>query len=99
MEIPETKTTRSTKRLTETIQKTKLISSLRAIDMIFTSKMEQEFHQLKIKNIEREKLKSALKFTTEEVNIESNKIAKHLNKAKEVVKLALPQTHWIEFRM
>lgn len=61
--------------------------------------MEKEINELETNNIEQEKLKSALKLKTEELNTSVDKVSKLHSEAKKVVKLALPQAQWIEFGM
>lgn len=109
METPKTKTTRPSKSLARIAQNAELmlaglkanISEVekRGVDAEFISKMENEINRLKINNIEQEKLKSALKLKTEEVNASVDNVSKLFSEAKKVVKLALPQAQWIEFGM
>ncbi len=109
METPKSKSTRPSKSLAEITQNAELMLAglkanaseveKRGIDAEFISAMEKEINELKTNNVEQEKIKSALKSKTEELNTSVHKVSKRHSEAKKVVKLALPQAQWKQFGM
>lgn len=69
----------------------------RGIDANFISELEQIRVEAISLNDEQERLKAELKTKTEALNAKMDTLYAKLSEAKKVVKLAIPQTGWLEF--
>lgn len=69
----------------------------RGLEPAFVSEMEKLRTEAIALNNEQEKLKAELKSKTEALNAKMELLSAKLSESKKVVKLAIPQTGWLEF--
>lgn len=71
--------------------------SKRGISSEFVTEMEKIRTEAITLNNEQERLKAELKSKTEALNTKMEQLGEKLSECRKVVKLAIPQTGWLEF--